>query len=194
MVNTHTAALRSLLSRCSVGPKHLVEPGPDEAALQQMAAAALRAPDHAGLTPYRFALVRGAARESLADLFEQAARAAGKAPSAVDRERALGAPVTVAVIARIDAGHPVATVHEQWMAVGGAVTNFVNAAHMMGYGAKMLSGNKVRAAPVVAAFCAPGETLVGWIVLGTPSRQATPKFDKPAPEQILGDWPGPATR
>lgn len=194
MAKTETAALQSLLSRCSIGPKHLVEPGPDEAALHRMAAAALRAPDHAGLTPYRFAPVRGAAREQLADLFEQAARVAGKSPSAVDRERALGAPVTVAVIARIDAGHPVATVHEQWMAVGGAVTNFVNAAHMMGYGAKMLSGNKVRAAPVVEAFCAPGETLVGWIVLGTPSRQPTPKFDKPSPEQILRDWSGPATR
>lgn len=194
MANTEAAALRSLLSRCSIGPKHLVDPGPDEAALQQMAAAALRAPDHAGLTPFRFALVRGAAREQLADLFAQAADAAGRAPSAIDRERALGAPVTIAVIARIDAGHPVATVHEQWMAVGGAVTNFVNAAHMLGFGAKMLSGSKVRAAPVVAAFCTPGETLVGWIVLGTPSRQPTPKFDKPAPDQILRDWTGPGNR
>lgn len=189
MAPTDPAALRTLLSRCSIGPKHLIEPGPDDDALRCMTEAALRAPDHAGLTPYRFALVRGQARRHLADLFEQAAQAAGKTASNVDRERALGAPVTVAVIARIDAGHPVATIHEQWMAVGGAVTNFVNAAHMLGFGAKMLSGRKVRSAPVVAAFCTPGETLVGWIVLGTPSRPPMPKFDKPAPGQVLQDWP-----
>ena len=94
----------------------------------------------------------------------------------------------VAVIARIDAGHPVATVHEQWMTVGGALTNFLNAAHAMGYAGKMLSGAKVRAAPVVAAFCGPGETLVGWVVLGTPVRAGKPKFQKPLPEALLSDW------
>ena len=196
MAGSDDTALLSLLGRHSVGPKHLGEPGPDDAALRRMTEAALRAPDHAGLTPYRFALVRGAARHRLADLFEQAARESGKGPedSAIDRERALGAPVTVAVIARIDAGHPVAPVHEQWAAIGGAVTNFLNAAHALGYGGKMLSGAKVRAAPVVAAFCGPGESLVGWIVLGTPLRAQAPKFRKPAPQQVLQDWPGDERR
>ena len=39
-------ALDNLLSRHSLGIKHLAEPGPGDAELQTMVAAALRAPDH----------------------------------------------------------------------------------------------------------------------------------------------------
>ncbi|MFZ2988107.1 MAG: nitroreductase, partial [Ideonella sp.] len=63
------------------------------------------------------------------------------------------------------------------------------AAHALGFGAKMLSGLKVRAPNVVAAFCEPGETLVGWLVMGTPLVQARPKFNKPAAQALLLTWP-----
>jgi nitroreductase len=153
-----------------------------------MARAALRGPDHGGLVPFRFAVVRGNARIQFADLLERAGIAAGKTTSAtaLDRERAMRAPVTVAVIARIDLGHPLAPEHEQWIAVGGALSNFLIAAHALGFGAKMLSGAKVRWPAVVAAFCEPGETLVGWIGLGTALRPAAPKHDKP--QQVLQMW------
>jgi nitroreductase len=185
------AALQALLGRYSVGVKHLAEPGPDDRQLALMAQAALRAPDHGGLVPFRFRVIRGEDRQPFADLLERAAQEAGKAPAAsqLDRERALAAPVTVAVIARIDHGHPLAPEHEQWIAVGGALANFLSAAHALGFGGKMLSGAKVRSPAVVAAFCAPGETLVGWIGLGTPQRPAAPKHDKPPPEQLLEAWP-----
>jgi nitroreductase len=154
---TFPAALTTLLSRQSVGIKHLVEPGPDDAALRAMADAALHAPDHAGLVSFRFALVRGAARERLAQLFQQVAIDAGKSEETVrfERERALRAPVTAAVIARIDLGHPIVPAHEQWACVGAAVTNFLNAAHALGYGGKMLSGAKARHPAVQQAFCGP---------------------------------------
>lgn len=185
--------LSGLTQRYSVGSKHLIDPAPGPDELQRMTEAALRAPDHAGLVPFRFAAIRGTARERLADLFERSALLAGKseADAALDRQRALAAPMLVAVIARIDTGHPVATVHEQWMTVGGALTNFLNAVHAMGYGGKMLSGAKVRAAPVMAAFCGPGEQLVGWVVLGTPRKRGTPKFDKPGASTVMSDWPQP---
>ena len=187
----HTDPLAGLLGRFSVGTRHLAEPAPSLDELRHMAAAALRAPDHAGLVPFRFAAIRGQARGQLADLFEQAALLAGKdeADAELDRRRALDAPLLVAVVARIDPGHPVATVHEQWMAVGGALTNLLNAAHALGYAGKMLSGSKVRAAPVVVAFCEPGEQLVGWVVMGTAQRPGTPKFQKPAPDALMRDWP-----
>ena len=183
--------LAGLLLRYSVGTKHLAEPAPSLDELRRMTEAALRAPDHAGLVPFRFAAIRGEARGRLADLFEQAAVQAGKSAedAARDRHRALDAPLLVAVIARIDPGHPVATVHEQWMAVGGALGNFMNAAHALGYAGKMLSGSKVRAAPVVAAFCEPGEQLVGWVVMGTAQRPGAPKFQKPGPDAVMRDWP-----
>jgi nitroreductase len=188
-----TDLLQALLTRYSVGPKHLVEPGPSDAQLALMTQAALRAPDHAELVPYRFKLVRGAAKEGMAALFADAARAAGKgdAGAALDAERALRPPMTVAVVARIDLGHPQVPAHEQWAAVGGALSNFLMAAHLLGFGGKMLSGAKVRNPAIAAAFCDPGETLVGWIALGTPARTPTGPARKPDPGQVLIDWHPP---
>lgn len=180
--------LNGLLSRRSQGIKHLSEPGPSADDLRQMARAALRAPDHGELAPFRFGVVQGPQRQALADLFAAHALAIGKseATAALERERALRAPVTVAVIARIDPGHPQVPVHEQWMCVGGAVTNFLNAAHALGYAGKVLSGNKVRGPAIVRAFCGPGEQLVAWIALGTGTREPRPAQRDGA--QVLADW------
>ena len=52
-------ALTSLLSRLSVPPRLLVEPGPDAAQTDLILKAAMRAPDHGNLKPVRFILVRG---------------------------------------------------------------------------------------------------------------------------------------
>lgn len=186
-------ALVALCGRYSVGPKHLQEPGPDDAQLALMLQAALRAPDHGELRPWRLALVRGEARAHMAALFAQAARRAGKdeAGVALDAERALKPPVSVAVLARIDLGHPQVPAHEQWAALGGALAQFVSAAHLLGFGAKMLSGAKVRDTQIQAAFCEPGETLVGWIALGTPAKPPKPRAPKAGAAQALSEWHGP---
>ena len=183
-------ALQGLLTRYSVGPKHLTEPGPDDRQLALMVEAALRAPDHGELLPFRFKIVRGEARQQMAALFAAAARAAGKdeAGAALDAERALKPPVSVAVLARIDLGHPQVPAHEQWACIGGAIANFLNAAHLLGYGGKMLSGAKVRDSGVCAAFCAPGETLLGWINLGTPSKRASGPARKGGVAQAMEIW------
>jgi hypothetical protein len=55
----------------------------------------------------------------------------------------------------------------------------------------MLSGAKVRNPAIAAAFCEPGETLLGWIALGTPSRQPAGPSRKPDPGQVLIDWHPP---
>jgi len=189
-------ALTALCTRHSVGPKQLVEPGPSDAQLAQMVQAALHASDHAELVPFRLVVVRGPARQRLADLFEQAALRAGKTPenARIDAERAQRPPMTVALLARLDLGHPLVPVHEQWVAVGAAMAHFLAAAHAQGLGGKMLSGAKVRDAAIQAAFCQPGETLVGWMALGTPrpadaSRPPKPpRAPKAQPEAVCRDW------
>lgn len=175
------AALQALLKRYSLGGKDLAEPGPSPDECQLIAAAALRAPDHGELMPFRLVVVREEARHRLADLFEDYARRSGKSDEsvAIERSRALQVPVTLAVIARIDLSHPVVPAHEQWACVGGAITNVLNALHLLGYAGKMLSGGKVRDQQIVNAFCQPGETLVGWIAAGTPLRALRVKRDKP---------------
>src|SRR5687768_4861849 len=53
-------AIELLLTRASNGK--LTEPAPDPETLRIALGAAVRAPDHAGLQPFRFCVVRGEAR------------------------------------------------------------------------------------------------------------------------------------
>lgn len=166
------AALDLLTSRHSVGPKHLGEPGPSDVELRHAFAAALRAPDHGKRVPFRFVVVRDAGLERLAELFVDYGRRCGKdeAELAMERTRAVQAPVVIAVVARV-AGDEEVPAHEQWIAVGGALTNVLNALHIQGYGAKMLSGLRAADPQIVRAFCRDGEMLVGWVSAGTPARR-----------------------
>ena len=194
--DSDSAVMQALLGRHSVGPRHLQEPGPDEAQLKVMAAAALRAPDHAQLVPFAFRAVTGEARSAMAELYRAAAREAGKDEAAValDGERALAAPVTVAVIARIDLGHMLVPSHEQWIAIGGAIAHFMLAAQALGFGGKLLSGNKARSRVLHQAFCGPGESLVGWIALGTPTQAPSAKHGKTKAAEVMTLWSPPSSK
>ncbi|MEC9151806.1 MAG: nitroreductase family protein, partial [Pseudomonadota bacterium] len=64
--------LETLMSRNSIPPKLLREPAPDEATLQKILETAVRAPDHGGIMPWRFHIVRGEARARLAEIFVEA--------------------------------------------------------------------------------------------------------------------------
>jgi nitroreductase len=183
--NPGAAALRVLTSRHSVGPKHLGAPAPSAEQLRSAFAAALRAPDHGKLIPFRFVVVRDDGLERLAALFVDYGRRCGKGDDelAMERTRAVQAPVVIAVVARLNPMHEV-PVHEQWMAVGGAVTNVLNALHFTGFGAKMLSGHRARDPQIGAAFCHDGEQLVGWISVGTPKVPPRARGDD-APDGIV---------
>ncbi|MGE0358081.1 MAG: nitroreductase [Burkholderiales bacterium] len=181
------AALRLLLTRYSVSAKHLREPGPTDDELWAMAMAALRAPDHGKRIPYRFVVARGEGLERLAALFEDYGRRRGKEGEelARERERAMQAPVVIAVIARIDPRDEEVPPHEQWASVGGAISNALTALHFMGYAGKMVSGARASDPAIVAAWCGEGETLVGWISAGTPRGLAKPRGEVDA-SGILG--------
>jgi nitroreductase len=172
-------ALRLLLGRHSISPKHLGEPGPTDEELRTVALAALRAPDHKKLVPFRFVVARDGGLQKLADLFADYGRRRGKSGEELDAERtrALQAPVVIAVVARIDAQNPVVPAHEQWACVGGAISNALLALHMLGYGAKMLSGVRAADPLIAAAYCREGEILAGWISSGTARVEAKPRAD-----------------
>jgi nitroreductase len=176
-VAVRAEALRLLLTRFSISPKHLSEPGPSDEELAVMALAALRSPDHNKLIPFRFVVARGEGLERLAELFVDYGRRRGKTGEVLEAERgrAMQAPVVVAVIARIEIGNSEVPPYEQWACVGGAISNALTALHIMGYAGKMLSG--VRAAdPVIeGAYCKEGEKLLGWISMGTPKGPAKPR-------------------
>jgi len=179
-------ALRLLLGRHSISPKHLGDPGPTHEELRTVALAALRAPDHTKLVPFRFVIARDEGLLRLADLFVEFGKRRGKTGGDLDAEqtRAMQAPVVIAVVARIDTQNPDVPVHEQWPCVGGAISNAVTALHMLGYGAKMLSGVRAADPSIGSAYCRDGETLVGWISTGT-ARVGAKSRDEINPDQVL---------
>jgi nitroreductase len=186
--DARAAALAFLLHRHSTGPKHLREPGPTDADIVRLAQAALRAPDHGKKIPFRFAVIRGAGKARLADLFFDYGRRCGKTDEdlAAERDRAERPPVVIAVIARIEPD-PDVPPHEQWMAVGGAVANAMNALQLMGFAGKVLSGARAADPSIAAAFCAPDETLVGWIAAGTAASPPSPR-EQDEPGRIVSRW------
>lgn len=182
-------ALRGLLTRHSTGPRWMVAPGPSTAQLRVAICAALRAPDHAKLVPWRAVVISDRDRDALGELFACFARDVGKTDDdvAIERERARNGPVLVAWIVRIDETVAEVPPHEQWMCAGGALTNFLNALHLMGFGAKTLSGRKCNHPAIRNAFCGAGEVLAGFVCIGTTTRQPTAR-GKDDPDAVLSSW------
>ncbi|HZD26749.1 MAG TPA: nitroreductase family protein, partial [Alphaproteobacteria bacterium] len=126
-------------------PAHLLgEPVPEGAELTEILATAMRAPDHGALTPWRFLMVRGAARERLGELFAAHQRRRDPAADAAALEKArakpLRAPLLIGVWAEITPDHPKAPEIEQVVATAAAAQNVLNALHARGYGGILLTG------------------------------------------------------
>ncbi len=187
------AALDLLLDRVSVSA--LREPAPSGAVLDRILETALRAPDHGRLTPWRLLLIRGPARERLADIAAAAllAREPGAAPQMAEKQRSkfLRAPLVVALGARIVPGHKIPE-SEQLMSVAAAAMNLLNAIHMAGYGAIWVTGaNSYDPAVHAALGLAAPDTLAGFLFVGTPSEPPrTPQ--RAALADHVAEWHGDA--
>lgn len=169
--------LEYLAQRYSMGPKYLSKPAPSTSALQRAARVAMRAPDHHRLQPFRFVQIEDEQRPRLATLFARDAARRGHGAEQVERarSRAFNGPALLALVARIRDGIDEVPPHEQWISVGGGLMNFLNALHLMGFAGKTLSGASVRCPDIQRAFCTDGETLVAWVVVGTPVQSARAK-------------------
>jgi nitroreductase len=183
-------ALDALINRVSV--PRLCEPAPDAAQREQLFRAALRAPDHGQLRPWRFLTVEGAAREQLGELF--AAALLRKTPDAsaeaLAKARAmpLRAPLVVVVIARTQV-HAKVPEQEQVLAAGCAAHGLLLAAHAQGVGAVWRTGEMAYDATVNAGLgLAEREQNIGFLYVGTPEREP-----RTAPQVVVEDfvsaWP-----
>lgn len=187
-MNAGDELLDLLALRYSVGPKYLAPPGPSAEQWARAADLSLRAPDHGGLRPFRFVVVGDSQRVALAGLFASGAEQRGQTAEEVERARAraFNGPGLVALVARVRDDVPDVPPHEQWLCVGAALMNFMNTLHLMGFGAKALSGASVSDSAVHAAFCGPGERLANWVIAGRPVRAAHPKAGAEASAVISG--------
>jgi nitroreductase len=186
-------AMELLLTRSS-GVK-LTDPAPSDADFDQMLQAAVRAPDHGRLRPWRFISVRGAGREALGDVFAEAAKLSSPnaTPEALGRERekALRAPLVVIVIAKLSTLPNVKVPEiEQMLSAGAAAQNILLAAHALGYAAVWKTGGAAYDPHVRTRLgLAVNERIVGILYVGT---RADAMGNKPGPDfaPFHSTWPG----
>ncbi|WP_397449216.1 nitroreductase family protein [Pseudomonas sp. NA-150] len=163
-------ALDALLNRVSV--PRLIDPAPDAAQREILFSAALRAPDHGQLRPFRFLTIEGAAREQMGELLVQALKISdAQAPQpAVDKARLgpLRAPLVVVVIAKLQ-DHFKVPKQEQRITAGCAAHAVIMAAYAMGVGAVWRTGDLSYSAHVAKGLgLAADEEVVAFLYLGTP--------------------------
>jgi nitroreductase len=156
-------------------------PGPDAAQLERLLRAAVSAPDHGLLRPWRFLVLQGDDLLRFGDLLVTASRQSqpdlDEAAAARIREKAFRAPMVIVAVAEVTEGHKVPVV-EQVMATACAVEHLMLAAHALGLGAMWRTGPLAQSEQVKAAlgFAAKDE-IVAFVYLGTPCAEARPRPD-----------------
>ncbi len=177
--------IEQLLHRNSA-PK-LTDPGPDRSTLDYMFRAAVRAPDHAWLQPWRFLTIEGEARAQLGEVFLESLLR--KDPGADDTARSaalaspLRAPLMVVVICRYTE-HPKVPRWEQVISAGCAAHAMMLAAEAQGYAAIWRTGSYAED-PLVAHELGleDNESIVGFLYFGSREGRA-----KPLPERPVNDY------
>jgi len=187
-------AIEALTSRRS--PPKLVDPAPSDEQITAMLEAAIRAPDHGRMRPWRFILLRGPAREKLGDVLASALEArAPNAPQDVvsrERQKPLRAPLMIVVAASLVEGHKIPVV-EQTLAAGAAAQNLILAAHAMGFGAMWRTGDGAYDASVKKALgLKQGDAIIGFVYLGTPAGRVAIPPDEPGIKDFVREWSAPA--
>ncbi|WP_058909781.1 NAD(P)H nitroreductase [Entomohabitans teleogrylli] len=172
-------ALELLVNRRSAS--RLAEPGPQGEALDNILRAAMRAPDHGTLQPWRFILVEGEGRERFSQLLEKAARETGLDDKGIEKARSapFRAPLIITVVAHCEE-HPKVPRWEQLLSAGCAVMAMQMAAVAQGFNGIWRSGAWAEDAQVRAAFgCRDQDQIVGFLYLGTPQLKASTTFSAP---------------
>jgi len=144
--------------------------------IEAMLTAAVRAPDHGMLAPWRFIVLQGESRAILGSAMSAALRS--RMPEAdaetLDREasKAWRSPVLIVVVAELKA-HPKVPEVEQLVAVGAAIQNLWLAAHSMGYGAAWKTGSHAYDSGVKNALgLRPEDHVIGFVHVGRPISKA----------------------
>ena len=134
-------AIEAILSRKS-SPR-LQEPAPNEQELELIYKAALRAPDHGALKPWKFINVSGDGRKKLADAALRAIEISDPENAKRNKEKILNAPfrapLIIIVIASVKEDSIIPEI-EQILSAGAAAQNILIASHSLGYSAIWRTG------------------------------------------------------
>ena len=186
-------ALEALSTRASA--VRLVEPAPSEELLATALGAAARAPDHGMLRPWKFLVVRGAARERLGEVMAASLERLepDATPEALSKEAAkpMRAPLIIVVIAKVQPDHPRIPEIEQVVSAGSAAQNLMLAFHAEGFGCMWRTGAAAYDPGVKTALgIAAHDHIIGYIYVGTPVA-LTLERTRPDHAEFVEVWSGP---
>jgi nitroreductase len=174
-------AIQAILTRHSVAK---VKPDPiTRPQIEKLLQAAVQAPNHFRVRPWRFVVLTGKSREALGEVMAQTLKKGNPdlPESALEIERAkpLRAPVLIAVGVDKPADAKVLEI-ENICATAAAVENFLIAANAEGLGAMWRTGPAARD-PQVKKFLGfePDQELIGFVYVGYPDMEV-PVAERPS--------------
>lgn len=184
-------AMELLLNRESA--VKLEPPGPDQAALDTIFRSAVRTPDHGRLRPWRFVVIPEDKRARFGDVMAESMqrREPGASAEMLQRERdkAMRAPVIVAVAAHVQRGHKIPEV-EQMASAAAAAQTVMLAANAQGFGAMWKTGAPAYDPYVKQALGLGAEDeILGFLYLGRQVGGGSPAA-RPAAEAHVLVWQG----
>lgn len=166
-------------------------PGPNAADLRKIMEAGMRVPDHGRLTPWRFIVIRGDARDTIGNVIAESFRKNN--PDAIDeqiemeQERLTRAPVVVAVLSKLHKGHKIPE-WEQVLSAGAACQTMLIAAQAMGYAAQWLTEWYAYDADVKAAIGTEADDeIAGFVYFGNEIAEASERA-RPEYDAIVSEW------
>jgi nitroreductase len=168
--------LQGLLNRVSI--QRLEAPGPTEDQFEMILQAALRAPDHGCLKPWRSVMVAGEGLTKLGQLLQQAQLERNPESDAQTLERCLNMPhraPSILVLIASPTEHPKVPAQEQVLATATAGHAMLLAAYAQDIGAVWRTGWVVSHQMIRQAFdVEEHEEIIAMIYMGTPSVEPRP--------------------
>ncbi|WP_419901233.1 nitroreductase family protein [Kiloniella sp.] len=181
-----------LLSRKSIVTQWMVEPAPSKEDINFMLQAAVTAPDHGWLRPWRFIVIEGEARNKLSDLFVDALKK--RSPEATQEQlekegsRPKLAPLVIVVCSVMTDEKPGVPQNERVLSAGAAAQNILLAAHERDYGAIWLTGNAAYDPTVKEGLgLKDNMDIVGFLYIGSVERDVKER-KRPNPEEYTIKW------
>ena len=181
--------LHHITARRHVSLRRLTEPGPDDAVLQSILAAAASAPDHGRLRPWRFILVPAHRRADLGAAFVETLVARDPACSEEARAaacaKAYNAPCLLVAVLCDDPAADAIPRDEKLVSLGCAIQNMLVAAQARCFASGLASGAGM-GAPALRRLLGlePHEQAVCFIGFGS-AEAGAPSRPRPGPDTFF---------
>ena len=190
-------ALDAIFARRSIG--RLTEPAPGADDLRRILEAAVVAPDHETLRPWRFFVLQGEAKDAFGEILRDAylarVEAAGGEPTEgqLEKERTkLGRAPLVIVVAALHVHSDKIPFVEQLASAAAAVQNLLVAATALGYGSMWRTGDVAYDPRIKRALgLSEHDAVVGYVYLGTPHEGGEKPPNEPDLSGVVHEWTAP---